>query len=600
MDRTVPKTGSEEIVLYMRTYYSLLRSSHPIQIEALEESHMAIESSLHIHARGMQPDVSALVYASLRLPDCMCDVSLVLIGQIERSFVEAGYSDISRWERVYAPGRRRRVHFNGSDTLAAFIASRSDIDDIVPTLTSYQIEWNKLHALLQSDAIKSFLLENRERRGMLSPEEVGMLAEELRIETDEMERLGVVWGERCIDILYQISNGRKQIALQMLAGSLADYRRGTSYWWRELQAQLEGKLDLRDRPVYFISSNTHSIANLLTGFAKREESNLVEYIQTFSQSDLFAQYQAIRESDGLKSLDNFLYYVLKKYLADHGESARESLAADEQAVGIHRIESKHGFDIEAQVIELNKLRPEWMDGRLRERVDAPALAHSDAVILNIDYPLGMAAYEILNRVTEQVGHLRGVYVMGKAATLNGRIGDVVISNVVHDEHSQNTYLFQNCFAGEDVAPHLTFGTVLDNQKAITAPGTFLQNPHYMSVFYQEGYTVIEMEGGPFLSAIYEAYRPRQHPTNEIVNLYGVPFDVGFLHYASDTPMSKGHNLGAGSLSYGGIEPTYATAIAIMRRIFQQEGRRMAQKVISDGVIVKEADAQSLSIPEENY
>jgi len=93
MDRTVPKTGSEEIILYMRTYYSLLRSSHPVQIETLEESHMAMESSLHIKASALEPDVSALVYSSLRLPDCMVDVDLVLIGQIERSFIDDGYTE---------------------------------------------------------------------------------------------------------------------------------------------------------------------------------------------------------------------------------------------------------------------------------------------------------------------------------------------------------------------------------------------------------------------------------------------------------------------------------------------------------------------------
>jgi hypothetical protein len=166
--------------------------------------------------------------------------------------------------------------------------------------------------------------------------------------------------------------------------------------------------------------------------------------------------------------------------------------------------------------------------------------------------------------------------MGKAATLNGRVGDVMISNVVHDEHSQNTYLFSNCFTAGDVAPFLTYGTVLDNQKAISARGTFLQNPRYMDVFYREGYTVIEMEAGPYLSAIYEAFRPKRHPSNEIVNLYGVPFDIGFLHYASDTPMSKGRNLGAGSLSYAGMDPTYAAAIAVLRRILAQEIQRLRQ------------------------
>jgi hypothetical protein len=586
MDRTVPKTGSEEIELYMRTYYSLLRSSHPIQIETLEESHMAMESSLHIGARQSNPDVSALVYTSLRLPDCMVDVDRVLIGQIERSFIDAGYANIHAWKRVYAPGRRRRVLFDGERTLAAFIASRSDIDDLVPTLTAYQIEWNKLHILLRTGRLKSFLSKNAQRRDELSESDIETLAEALTITPDDVRRLSVVWGDRFIETLDKIAQSRKEVSLQMLSGSLADYRRGTAYWWQELQEQLQGELNLGNRPVYVVSSNTHSMANLLTGFARREEQNLIEYIQNFNQDELFTQYQSIRDSNGLKSLDNFLYYVLKKYLAVQDGSARESLAADEQEVGLYRIPIKRGFDIEAQVIQLSKLRMDWLDSRLRDQVDASAFAHSDAVILNLDYPLGLAAYELLNRITEQVGHLLGVYVMGKAATLNGRIGDVIISNVVHDEHSQNTYLFQNCFSAQDIAPYLSYGTVLDNQKAISALGTFLQNPHYMSVFYHEGYTVIEMEGGPFLSSVYEAYRPQLRPTNEVIDLHNVPFDVGFLHYGSDTPMSKGHNLGAGSLSYAGVDPTYATAIAILRRIFAQESRRMGQKFISNGVIVE--------------
>ncbi len=583
MDRTVPKMGSEEIQLYMRTYYSLLRSSHLIQIETLIESHAAVESSLHVGAREMQPDISALVYASLRLPDCMVDVRQVLIGQIERSFIEAGYHDLREWQRVYAPGRRRRVQFNGKDALAVFIASRSDIDDLVPTLTAYQIEWNKLHVMLQGDDVRATLEKRRWQK--LGKKGFSLIAEALQIAEDELRRLEVVWGERFVETLYKIAAGRKQIGLQMLAGSLADYRRATAYWWSELLEQLPD-VDIESRPVYFVSSNTHSLVNLLTGFAQREERNLVAYLERFNKGDLIAQYRAIYETDGRKSLDNFLYYVLKKYLADNGHQAQEVLAADEKAIGIHRISSKHGFEIEAQVIELNKLRPDWLDPRLREGVTTPALVHSDALLLNIDYPLGLASFELLNRITEQVGRLLGVYIMGKAATLNGRVGDVMIPNVVYDEHSQNTYLFQNCFSAQDVAPYLTYGTVLDNQKGISVPGTFLQNSRYMGVIYNEGYTDIEMEAGPFLSSIYEAFRPKRHPVNEIVNLYGVPFDVGFLHYASDTPMSKGKNLGAGSLSYAGVDPTYATAIVILRRIFEQDGQRMNQKQISGGVFIE--------------
>jgi hypothetical protein len=120
-----------------------------------------------------------------------------------------------------------------------------------------------------------------------------------------------------------------------------------------------------------------------------------------------------------------------------------------------------------------------------------------------------------------------------------------------------------------------YGTVLDNQKALTVLGTFLQNSRLMDVMYREGYTDIEMEAGPYLSAVYEMTRPKRYPVNEIVNLYGIPFDTGVLHYASDTPLSKGKNLGAGALSYEGMDSTYAASVAILRRILNQEVKRLS-------------------------
>jgi hypothetical protein len=111
---------------------------------------------------------------------------------------------------------------------------------------------------------------------------------------------------------------------------------------------------------------------------------------------------------------------------------------------------------------------------------------------------------------------------------------------------------------------------MDNQKAITALGTFLQNEDYMSVFYQEGYTIIEMEAGPYLSSIYEMIRPERYPNNELINLYGAPFPIGILHYASDTPMSKGKNLGSRNLSYFGMDPTYGAMTAVLHEILAAE------------------------------
>jgi len=579
MDRTVPKTTDEEIQLYMRTYYSLLRSSDAIQIETLVESHIAIQSSLHVGAADTQPDVSALLYSTLRLPPCAKYIANVLIGQTEQSFIHAGYRDIARWKRVFAPGRRRRMHFDGEQTLVVYIVSRSDIDDLVPILTAYQIEWNKLHWLLRDAGARTFLEKRRGLQERLSEKDIGALAKQLDMPRDDLKRLEIVWQDSFVDTMLLVAEKRREMNMALISGSLADYRRATSSWWSELrQSTLDaGGPDVEQHPVYFVSSNTHSLVNLLTGFARRHQESLLSYVKDYNYESLLAVYEDIQQHPH-KSMENFLYYVLGKYLSESSKTTSEKLLREEQSIGIYRVPNKHGFEIEAQIIDLSALQASWMDSRIQENLEVDLLATSKALILNIHYPLGLAAFEILSRITERIQQLHGVYVMGKSATLNGRIGDVMIPNVIHDEHSQNSYLFDNCFCANDVNPYMTRGNVLDNQKAVTALGTFLQNPGYMTVFYHEGYTDIEMEGGPYLSAIYEAYRPKRHPYNEIVNLYQVPFDIGFLHYASDTPMKKGQNLGVGSLDFTGVEPTYATAIAILRRIFQQEVVRINQQI----------------------
>ena len=113
--------------------------------------------------------------------------------------------------------------------------------------------------------------------------------------------------------------------------------------------------------------------------------------------------------------------------------------------------------------------------------------------------------------------------------------------------------------------------MLDNQKALTVRSAFLQNRDYMDVFYREGYTVMEMETGPYLSAAYEIAEPRRHPKDEIVSLFDPGmFELGVIHYASDTPYSRRQSLLSKSLSYFGMESTYGCAAAIARRIFLSE------------------------------
>ena len=584
MDRTVPSSDNDDLALYIRTFYSLLRSSREVPLRTLSESHLRINSSLHVAAASPQPDMAAFIYTILRLPTPVIgDVRLVIMGQSEAVFAEKGFPDVESWQLIVAPARRRRYFFDGKDTVATYIASRSDIDDLIPTLTAYQLEREKLHFLLDRPAVIELLQASRGARP--TRELLEKLAELTGIPADDLYRLYRIWGNLMVENLLDIASKNLEISVRLLSGSLAEYRRATRLWWQNVAHRLP-HIQFENRSVYFVSSNTHSLTNLLGGFAQRRKEQLVAYIEEAGDQLLRQEYADIQASNVRSNQENFLYYTLKKLEADRPDVAEEH-RRHEQALGISRVPSRHVFDVEVQVFELCRLRPDFLDPRL-QIPGIEALPRSDALIINIDFPLGMAAYQILSEIARNIANIRGIYIMGKAATLNGRIGDIMIPNVVHDEQSLNTYLFENCFTATDVAPLLTYGTVLDNQKAITVRGTFLQNRDYMSVVYREGYTDVEMEAGPYLSSIYEMLRPERYPTNEIVNLHGAPFPIGILHYASDTPFSKGKNLGSQNLSYFGMDATYASAVAILRAI-------LAREVGSQGAL-QEAGAQGQRAP----
>jgi len=569
MERTVPVRSSEEIDLYLRTIYSLLRSSNEVHIRTLEEVHAGMNSSLHTKSREDSLDISALVYTLLRLPEVIFYVKKVILGQSAANLASYGYGDVETWQEVSAKARRRRCFYDGGQILACYIASRSDIDDVIPALTTLQIEWNKLHFLLNT--LPEGLLVSATPA---DPYSFQQLARHLQIKEEELARLYTLMGDNFYRYMSRIASETSDLTVQLVSGSLNDYRKATEIWWTNIEVQLPA---VTKRPIYFVSSNTHSLANLLSGFSLTKRADLLNFIQE-DEPSLQAEWEEMQQDANKASQENFFYYAMRTYLSAHPESslAAEQIAFEEDR-GITRLSSVHSFDVEANVMELYKLNPTTIDPRLVPEGDSSHLGFlqdSDAMILNIDYPLGFAAYNLLTKIAENSNKILGIYIMGKAASLNGVRGDVVLPNVVYDEHSRNTYLFNNNFTAADIAPNLNFGTVLDNQKAVSVMGTFLQNRNILDVVYREGYTDVEMEAGPYLSAIYELFRPQRHPIDEIVNLYGVPFDLGILHYVSDTPYSKGKNLGAGGLSYFGMDSTYAVSVAILKRIIMLEKLRL--------------------------
>ena len=556
--------GKREVDLYVRTYNTLLRSTGPIKVETLAPAHINIQSSLHAGATEATPDMNAFMYSTMRLPSSIVQTRHIALGQSPYVFARHGYDGLENWQPVTAPGRRRRWYDNNQGTLAVYVASTSDLDDLVPTIVAWQIEWNKMHQIFQESPTLTEMVQAQD----ITEQDEPTIREALGMSERDWERLKNAWGELFVENMRQIATHRKRMTIQMHGGTYVGYTRSTRTWWRPIERFLRDN-DLADRPLYFVSSNTHSIVNTLSGTARRRRDQLIEYVEQCKDPELIEELEKLRSGDTRSSWDNFLYFSARQYYHQNPLERRER-DLEEKARGITSIDPGEVLDADTQIIEINKLNADDFDPRLTMLGSIDPTV-SDAVIVNINYPLGMSAYHILNQIAINTHQLQGVYILGKAATLNARIGDVMLSDVVYDEHSGNTYWFKNVFASEDFSPFLVYGSALDHQRAVTVLGTYLQNREYLDFFYRENFTVVEMEAGPYLSATYEDAFLTRFGHNENVNLVESPFDLGIIHYASDTPYTRAQTLGARGLSYYGMDSTYASTLLILQRIFQLTG-----------------------------
>jgi uncharacterized protein DUF6909 len=551
----------DAVELYQRTYSTLLRSSGETRLRVLEPSHRAMESSLHPLAGRDDLDLGAFLYAIRRLPAGIVRARRIVMGQDPAQFVRSGIGPLEDWEPVEAPARRRRWYDGGGDTLAVLLASESDVDDLVPTLVAFQIEWNKINQRMRTAGWPE--TDDHEP----DPDECATI---LSGAIDDWLRLRDAWGEAFGPQLREIGMRRESLRIRMLGGTQVGYARLTRRWWAPVRERLLAQ-QLEDRPVYFISSNTHSLSNLVTGIARRREDELLAYLEGRPESDgLRGELHALRDGRSEGSWENFLYFVAREWIDAGGPQLREWRREAELSAGVEHLPSRTAMRVPAQIIPLDRLDVANLDPRLGN-VDAGRLAASPAMIVNVDYPLGLAAYNILREIAVDSSVLRAVYVLGKAATLNADVGDVMLSSVVHDEHSGTTYWLDNAFGVEDIEPDLRFGTGLDNQRAVTVKSTFLQNRSYLDFYYREQFTVVEMEAGPYCNAVYEMADAERYPVGEAVNFSKLPIDFGVIHYASDTPYTQARTLGARGLSYYGMDSTYAASLAIIRRVLRLEG-----------------------------
>ncbi len=548
---------------YIDSYHTFLGTEKEISLDCLEPVHRAISSSLHRDADCEDIIISAFLYSALRLPECMDSVSRVILVPNERALKGWGHEDIHSWRPALSKSRRRRALFDGKKTLAIFISSVSDIDDLLPALCAYQIEWNKMHERLTCSALGPYLKSGRASASNVQ----GALRKALRITSADHDMFAEVWSDCWDRKMAAVATAPKNFRIRMFPSEQSEYERDVQEWWCDL-LEYFSELEIETRPLYVVSSNTHSLANIISGFAYRFRNELVIHALENDHEGLRRQWQSLKGEEYNAKL-NFLYYAQRAFVESDMNLGKIRKDMEESA-GLRRFVHGSFSDQETQVIDLSRIRPDCMDGRL-EKDKLNILKKSRALVINIDYPLGFSAYHMLSRIIGDVRTLRGVYIMGKSAAMIGRIGDIMIPSEIRDEHTHNRYSFRNCFSIRNLVGYLRNSAVFDDQRSVTVRGTFLHSWDSIKDLHKEDFTGIEMEAGPYISALYEYIQGHRAPRDSFVSVDSTEgIDIGVLHYSSDTPYNVRASLLSKRLGYMGLEATYTCTLAILQSIFNRE------------------------------
>src|SRR2546423_4008063 len=136
------------------------------------------------------------------------------MGQEAATFAAHGFGPLDGWQVVEAAARGRRWFDDGDGTLAVLIASTSDLDDLIPTLVAYQIEWNKVH---------------RGAAAQSPPDDVDAdwCADALGGSVDDWLRVGEAWAGGLSAFVDEVRAHELELRVRMLGGSEVGYARVT-------------------------------------------------------------------------------------------------------------------------------------------------------------------------------------------------------------------------------------------------------------------------------------------------------------------------------------------------------------------------------------
>src|SRR6202008_2304702 len=99
------------------------------------------------------------------------------------------------------------------------------------------------------------------------------------------------------------------LRVRMLAPSYSQYQRAAQRWWSGIEPAYVKRTEPRRPPVYFVSWNTHALANLVGGSAHVHADEIVAWARLRDPEGLGDEVARIAKLDDATKLAPLLYYL---------------------------------------------------------------------------------------------------------------------------------------------------------------------------------------------------------------------------------------------------------------------------------------------------
>lgn len=500
-------------------------------------------------------DVDALLYTTARLPERIHEVREILL----QKSVPSDFATQPGIESLRSPSRRRSSFRIGPETIIIVVREEiTELLDLMSILTSYFIEATKIYKLLVGkpllDEIRQFVSgknAKEETRNRL----MARLVFELGTTEDLLRVLDEKWNGELFIRLQYIGEHLPTIYVRMHRAFSHRPSSGPARNWCQRIADFVSEMSgNEDRPIHIISSNTHSTVNVLSGYARLHEKDVLEW--GLNNSTDPESLHVIERHVNTNHHHNLLYYLLRGYLRALPEEAEKKFAYD-QSLGITALADIFMVGIDCQVIDLSRLDFDVIDPRLH--LDREKLLKEKPVIINFDYAFGEQAGTIIEELIMSFQkRIHSFSIMGKAGTVVGERGGIMIPSYLLQQRRNDIYDFPN---GNQLKPEdfkvVTNSPIYTNGPMLTVLGTVLQNNTMLHEYREKWHILgLEMEGIPYVRKLHQCNKLGYLRDDIIINV---------AYYASDAPLVLGETLSR-ELRFAGVDATYGINLVILNKL----------------------------------